>query len=272
MIDRLINGVVLAELGGYGDGPYAAQHGAGAALVMLGTYIVDGRERVPYPPAFVFKPGCANYAGYLAEHIAAARASGALVGVSVVSVDLADSVDFLHAAEEAGADCVSLCAHSTMQMFVSAGVSSALCRRENWPSLQQWARALGQAVRIPLIFKIGTRDTSDTLGAVEVLAAAGRVDHPRQRVRRGLPRRRGDHRSTETPLRLPDCRRRSPYGRRRTAAPDRRRRCRSYRHSGDGQRRAMPSHPGRAARRRRHTRLMPAGLPSCTGLASGCSR
>lgn len=173
MIDRLINGVVLAELGGYGDGPYAAQHGAGAALVMLGTYIVDGRERVPYPPAFVFKPGRANYAGYLAEHIAAARASGALVGVSVVSVDLADSVDFLQAAEEAGADCVSLCAHSTMQMFVSAGVSSALCRRENWPSLQQWARALGQAVRIPLIFKIGTRDTSDTLGAVEVLAAAG---------------------------------------------------------------------------------------------------
>lgn len=38
---ELKNGVVLAELGGYGDGPYCAKHGAGTALVMMGTYIVD---------------------------------------------------------------------------------------------------------------------------------------------------------------------------------------------------------------------------------------
>jgi hypothetical protein len=53
----LKNGVVLAELGGYGDGPYCARHGAGAALVMLGTYIVDAGSDVPYPSHFVFKPG-----------------------------------------------------------------------------------------------------------------------------------------------------------------------------------------------------------------------
>ena len=60
VLDRLRNGVVLAELGGYGDGPYCAKHGAGAALVMLGTYIVDDGENVPYDPRFVFKPGRRN--------------------------------------------------------------------------------------------------------------------------------------------------------------------------------------------------------------------
>ena len=71
----LRNGVVLAELGGHGDGPYCAKHGAGAALVMLGTYIVDPGDSVPYPKHFVFKPGQSSFFGYLEEHIAAARAS-----------------------------------------------------------------------------------------------------------------------------------------------------------------------------------------------------
>ena len=35
--EDLGNGVVLAELGGHGDGPYCAKHGRGAALVILGT-------------------------------------------------------------------------------------------------------------------------------------------------------------------------------------------------------------------------------------------
>lgn len=170
---RLNNGVVLAELGGYGDGPYCARHGAGSALVMLGTYIVDQRDDVPYPPSFVFKPGRAQYATYLREHVAAARASQADIGVSVVSVEIADTVDFLVAAEEAGADYASLCAHSTMEMFVSAGVSSALCRRENWDHLRQWASAIVEAVHIPVIFKIGLHDTPDTVGAVDVIAEAG---------------------------------------------------------------------------------------------------
>ena len=98
-ISQLKNGVVLAELGGYGDGPYCAEYGAGAALVMLGTYIVDAGDDVPYSPDFVFKPGRRNYADYLQHHVAAARQSGAAVGVSVVSVDLDDSIDFLVAAE-----------------------------------------------------------------------------------------------------------------------------------------------------------------------------
>jgi len=125
--EQIKNGVVLAELGGYGDGPYCAKHGAGAALVMLGTYIVDAGDSVPYPAHFVFKPGRTNYNEYLERHIAAARVSGAQVGISVVSVHISDTVDFLKAAEEAGADYASLCVHSTMEMFISAKVSGAVC-------------------------------------------------------------------------------------------------------------------------------------------------
>ncbi len=171
--EEIRNGIVLAELGGYGDGPYCAKHGAGAALVMLGTYIVDAGDSVPYPAYFVFKPGRSSYAGYLEEHIVAARSSGAQVGVSVVSVHISDTVDFLKAAEEAGADYVSLCAHSTMEMFVRARVGAALCHRQNWDRLRKWAAAILEAVHIPVIFKIGASDTSDTIGAVEALDAVG---------------------------------------------------------------------------------------------------
>jgi len=171
--EELRNGVVLAELGGYGDGPYCAKHGAGTALVMLGTYIVDAGGSVPYDPRFVFKPGRSSYAAYLQEHVAAARSSGARVGVSVVSVRISDTVDFLNAAEEAGADYVSLCAHSTMEMFVRAHVSSVLCYREHWDRLREWARAILEAAHIPVILKVGAYDTPDTVGAVEVIGAAG---------------------------------------------------------------------------------------------------
>ena len=118
-IDGLRNGIVLAELGGHGDGPYCAKYGAGAALVLLGTHIVDEGGSVPYPSHFVFKTGRESYASYLREHVAAARDSGAKVGVSVISVKLTDTVDFLQAAEEAGADYASLCAHSGMDIFIS---------------------------------------------------------------------------------------------------------------------------------------------------------
>ena len=70
--ENLRNAVVLAELGGYGDGPYCARHGAGAALVMLGTYIVDAGDSVPYHEDFVFKPGRSSYQAYLEHHVAAA--------------------------------------------------------------------------------------------------------------------------------------------------------------------------------------------------------
>jgi len=171
--DDLRNGVVLAELGGHGDGPYCAEHGAGCALVMLGTYIVDERESVPYPPRFVFKPGRASYASYLREHVAAARASGAKVGISVISVKLSDTVDFLRAAEEAGADYASLCAYSDMDMFISEGLGVLLCRPENRERLTEWSAAIAQGVGIPVIFKIGFEGLPETASAIETMAHAG---------------------------------------------------------------------------------------------------
>ena len=170
----LHNGVALAELGGYGDGYYAARHGAGGALVMLGTYIVDAGDDVSYPPAFVFKCGRQAYAAYLEEHVAAARESGAKIGVSVVTVDMKDTLDFLQAAEAAGADFASYCAFSSMEMFVSRDLSSVLCRRSHWAELRTWAQAIVEAVNIPVIFKMGAQSNlEETAGAVDVLAEAG---------------------------------------------------------------------------------------------------
>ena len=170
----LQNCVVLAELGGWGDGPYCAKHGAGGALVILGTYIVDASDNVEYPKHFVFKPGRSNYADYLKQHVLEARKSGAKVGVSVCCVELQDNVDFLQAAEEAGADYASYCAHSVMEMFASKNLSSKLCLREHWGTLRKWATTMAEAVNIPLIFKIGAEDSDEeTVGAVEVIAEAG---------------------------------------------------------------------------------------------------
>jgi tRNA-dihydrouridine synthase len=169
----LLNGVVLAELGGYGNGPYCAAHGRGAALVMLGTYIVDPGDAVPYPPQFVFKPGRMRYSSYLREHVPAARASGGKVGVSVISVELSDSVDFLRAAEEAGADYASLCAHSIMKMFTDKGLGEALCSPAQRSRLRQWAATLAGAVTIPIIFKIGLDHIQETSAAIETIAGSG---------------------------------------------------------------------------------------------------
>ena len=171
--DDLQNGVVLAELGGHGDGPYCAQHGKGAALVMLGTYIVDHRDNLPYPAHFVFKPGRTSYASYLKKHVAAARAAGAKVGVSVISVTLADTVDFLQAAEEAGADVASLCSYSEMDMFTSENLGVELCRPDNRDRLTEWASAIVQAVRIPVIFKIGFDSLPETAQAIQTMTDAG---------------------------------------------------------------------------------------------------
>ena len=172
-IEGLRGGVVLAELGGYGDGAYCARHGRGASLVKLGTYIVDPGSEVPYHPRFVFPPDRGSYAEYLRENISAARASGALVGVSVVSIELADTLEFLRTAQENGADFLSLCAHSTMEMFVRAGTSSALCAERNWERLREWARAILAFARVPVIFKVGAEDTPDSIRAVGEIAKAG---------------------------------------------------------------------------------------------------
>jgi len=170
---ELKNGIVLTELGGYGDGPYCAKHGAGATLVMLGTYIVDQGNFVPYPPKFVFKPEKLNYSSYLHRHVTMARASNAKVGVSVISVQLAHTIDFLLAAQEAGAEYVSLCAHSSMEMFVKAGLGNALCRRESLTNLKKWATAILDVAKIPVIFKIGLGEINDTIAAMKVMTESG---------------------------------------------------------------------------------------------------
>jgi len=155
------HGVVLAELGGYGDGFYCAKHGKGASLVLLGTYVVDRGESVPYPEDFVFKPGRDNYAEYLKTHVAEARKSGAKVGVSVISVEIEDSVDFLLAAQEAGADYISLCAVSEMEMFTSRSLGIELCRAENHEILAKWTSAIVNAVDLPFILKVGFAEHED---------------------------------------------------------------------------------------------------------------
>ena len=169
----LRNGVALAELAGHGDGPYCAEYAAGAALAVLGTYIVDEGDSVPYPDHFVFKPGRANYEAYLREHVAAAQAGGAKVAVSVVSIDIDSSVDFLAAAEAAGADFGSWCVHSTMEMFTSQGLSSALLRRQNWPRLRERLDAHLSALTKPLIVKVRAAASDDSLGAVGQFVEGG---------------------------------------------------------------------------------------------------
>ena len=169
----LLNGVVLAELGGFGDGPYCAKHGAGAALVMLGTYIVDEGDSVPYPSHFVFKPGRPNYLSYLQKHVTAARAGGARVGVSAISVEMQHTVEFLATAQEAGADYASLCAHSNMEMFAKQGLGLALCHPANRGRLNEWAGAIAGALSIPVIFKIGFASKAETSDAIETIAHAG---------------------------------------------------------------------------------------------------
>jgi len=169
----LTKGVMLAELGGYGDGPYCASHGKGATVVMMGTYIVDGGDSVPYPEDFVFKPGKENYRDYLRKHVSLARKNGAAVGVSVVCIEIEDEIDFLQAAEEAGADFISLCLHSTMDMFVNAGLSSALLHRENHPRLRNRVKGILEATTLPLIIKMGTGKTEYPIDAVRELVDIG---------------------------------------------------------------------------------------------------
>ena len=82
-------------------------------------------------------------------------------------------MDFLVAAEEAGADYASLCAHSEMKMFTEAGLGQALCLPENSNLLKKWASAIVHAVKIPVIFKTGFTQLGETATAVETTTAAG---------------------------------------------------------------------------------------------------
>jgi len=154
--EDLRNGVVLAELGGYGDGVFCAQYGKGAAIVFMGTYIIDSAENIYYPPRFVFSPGRKNYQAYLNEHIKEAKKSGAKVAVSAIGSEIKDVTDFLAAAEKAGADFVSLCAHSAMEFFTGQGLGYKLCMPENRDNLKKWVSAILSATKKPFILKPGS--------------------------------------------------------------------------------------------------------------------
>ena len=144
---------------------------------MLGTFIVSG-SKVDYPGDFVFKPGRHNYMPYLKYNIPEARKSGASVGVSVVCVEDRDNIDFLLAAEEAGADYVSYCAHSTMRMFIETGTSSAMLFKKNWDHLERLIRKLLKKISVPLIFKIGAFDNEGIKPAIKFLKKLGiRIFH-----------------------------------------------------------------------------------------------
>jgi tRNA-dihydrouridine synthase len=170
---ELQNGVVLAELGGYADGKFCAIHGKDSALVMLGTYIVDDGDNVDYPSKFVFKPGYNNYLPYLEKNILKAKESNAKVGISVVSVDIIDTVEFLEVSQKSGADFASLCAHSTMQMFLKNNVSSSLLLKRNWNDLRKWISKILEKIKIPVIFKIGAFDNPDIFYAIKIIIEEG---------------------------------------------------------------------------------------------------
>jgi hypothetical protein len=171
-IECVNKGVVLAELAGY-SGSFCAKHGAGADIVTLGTYIIDSSENIPYPKDFVFKPGRCHYDNYFKEHVAIARGSRAKVCVSALSVSLQETIDAFLAAQQAGADYVSLCAYGDMEMFTSQGLSCEMARRHNWPKLREWIAAILAAVDIPLIFKFGIVDEPDTFETARLVGDMG---------------------------------------------------------------------------------------------------
>lgn len=171
--EDLRNGVVLAELGGYGDGVICAQYGKGAAMVFMGTYIIDSAENIHYPPRFVFQPGRKNYQAYLDENIKEAKKSGAKVAVSAIGSEIGDVADFLAAAEKGGADFVSFCAHSAMEFFTRQGLGYKLCMPENRDNLKKWISGILSATTKPLILKPGSVWHDYIIESVRIAAQLG---------------------------------------------------------------------------------------------------
>ena len=59
--NELKNGIVLAEMAGYSNGSFCVKNGNGSSLAILGTYIIDPSEKIPYPKEFCFKPDKNSY-------------------------------------------------------------------------------------------------------------------------------------------------------------------------------------------------------------------
>jgi tRNA-dihydrouridine synthase len=170
--EDLRNGVVLSELGGYGNGSFCAQYAKGAALIIMGTYIIDSAESIHYPSEFIFRPG-SDYSSYLDKHIREAKQSGAKVAVSVIGSEIKDVIDFLTAAEKSGADFVSLCAHSAMEMFIKQGLGYKLCMPENRDNLTRWVSEILSATNKPFIFKPGSVWHDYIVESVDIAAELG---------------------------------------------------------------------------------------------------
>lgn len=171
--EDLRNGVVLAELGGYGNGDFCLQYGRGAAIVIMGTYIIDSAKKIHYPQEFVLRPGGKNYQSYLNEHIKLAKKSGSKVAVSAIGSRVEDVIEFFVAAEAAGADFVSLCAHSAMEFFTKQGLGYKLCMPENHENLRMWLREILSATSKPLIFKPGSVWHDYIVESVRIAAEMG---------------------------------------------------------------------------------------------------
>jgi len=171
--EDLRNGVVLAELGGYGDGIFCARYGKGAAMVFMGTYIIDSAKNIHYPPQFIFQPGRKNYQAYLDKHIQEAKKSGAKVAVSAIGSEIKGVMDFLAAAEKAGADFVSLCAHSAMEFFAGQGLGYKLCMPENRDNLRKWISEILSVTTKPLILKPGSVWHDYVIESVQMAAGLG---------------------------------------------------------------------------------------------------
>ena len=171
--EDLRNGVVLAELGGYGNGSFCAQYGKGAVVVIMGTYIIDSAENIHYPPEFVFQPGRNNYQAYLDKQVKEAKKSGAKVAVSAIGSEIKDVVEFLISAENAGADFVSLCAHSAMEFFTRQGLGYKLCMPENRENLRKWVSEILSATTKPFILKPGSVWHDYIIESVRIAAQLG---------------------------------------------------------------------------------------------------
>ncbi|MBN1787155.1 MAG: hypothetical protein JW806_02035 [Sedimentisphaerales bacterium] len=170
--DDLRNSVILSELGGYGNGIFCAQYAKGASVVMMGTYIIDSARNIHYPPEFIFRPG-GNYRSYFEAHIKEARLSGAKVAVSAIGSELKDVIDMLVTAEQCGADFISLCAHSAMELYTKQGLGYKLCMPENRDNLKRWISEILSATSKPLILKPGSVWHDYIVESVSIAAQSG---------------------------------------------------------------------------------------------------
>lgn len=173
LYDNLKNSIVLAEMAGYSNASFCIKNGAGSSLAILGTYIIDPSEKIPYPEEFYFKSDKNAYYDYLEKNINIIKKTKIKVGVSAVSIDIKDTIIFLKTAQELGADYLSYCAHSVMKMFLDKNTSSALCLKKNHEKLKRVLYDLNDSLDLPIIIKIGIFDNEFVMEAIKIICDCG---------------------------------------------------------------------------------------------------